>query len=147
MGIRRQLYTRMETNVSEQVKHTPGRWLIQYAETSVRWPVIVVKDDTYEGGEHEIAEVCDHVATNHGTSIKPRWVGHPDREEGEANARLIAAAPDLLAACRAVDKLVGELMAGSAKTNHGAARNATALMFRELVAAAIAKAEQPPVLV
>jgi hypothetical protein len=92
-----------------ETKHTPGPWLVKYAETRVRWPVIYVKDDTYEDGEHEIAEINDHVAQNINTSIKPQWVAHPDKAEGEANARLIAAAPDLLAACRVVKAHIEEL--------------------------------------
>ena len=63
-------------------KHTPGPWMIETYTNFTGWAVYA------SGGRGCIAE---------------RWYKHdqdsPYREELLANARLIAAAPDLLAAC------------------------------------------------
>jgi hypothetical protein len=92
----------MPETKEQAAKHTTGDWLIDYAETGVRWPVIYVVDESFADGRHEIAELSDHTARNANArrnTLKKRWVPTPEADEAMANARLIAAAPDLLAAC------------------------------------------------
>ena len=69
-------------------EHTPGPWVLKPARSIVGgWAVWA----EYEPGKH--CQVAD---------IEP-WPNDPDTApESEANARLIAAAPDLLAACEAL---------------------------------------------
>lgn len=70
---------------AQNPQHTAGPWTIEYAETSARWPVIMA-------GEHEVAEISDSVALK---NDKERWRKKDGAEVAEANARLIAAAPEL----------------------------------------------------
>lgn len=72
--------------------HTPGGW--QLADND---PTLIVTTHLFEDGNcRVIADVC-----------------HPGNNapEFEANARLIAAAPDLLTALQAVNKLIAEAAA------------------------------------
>ena len=75
-------------------KHTPGPWKIEYAETGVRWPVIYVDDGTWDAGRRQLADLHNYVAKR---GKGGRWRKTPDAEEAEANAALIASAPDLAA--------------------------------------------------
>jgi len=76
-------------------KHTPGPW-IHYGK-------VTLVDDTYSlfcGGVnpvrgHYIGDICSIQSCDHIDGVP--------REDAEANARLIAAAPDLLAALEAVE--------------------------------------------
>lgn len=93
--------TTQPPQINGPVKHTPGPWRITYAETGVRWPVITVPDENHEDGEYEIAQISEHVAENKNrgrNTMKKRWVKSEFADLAEANARLIAAAPNLLAA-------------------------------------------------
>lgn len=74
--------------------HTPGPWAITYAQTSARWPIVCSDDER----GIEVAELSGVVAERLGV----RWFSDPNAPEIEANARLIAAAPDLLAALKAL---------------------------------------------
>ena len=69
--------------------HTPGPWF--HSNTSM-WGCVTTKPD---GHGHVVAEV-DSPHTGKGR------LDHNRTEETKANARLIAAAPDLLAALKAV---------------------------------------------
>ena len=60
-----------------KTKHTPGPWVI---ENNRSFPMIVARD----GGKYDGACICPEVCN------------------GEANARLIAAAPELLEACKII---------------------------------------------
>lgn len=73
-------------------EHTPGPWVLKPARSIVGgWAVWA----EYEPGKH--CQVAD---------IEP-WPNDPDTApESEANARLIAAAPDLLAACEAAETIL-----------------------------------------
>lgn len=82
-------------------KHTPGPWLIDMAETTSRWPVIYVPDASWDAGKREIAEISDIVAFNVSHSGKERWKTADTADMAMANARLIAAAPEMLAALKA----------------------------------------------
>ena len=75
--------------------HTKGEWKIEYAQTGVRWPVIYVDDETWDGGHREIAELSDHVARR---CKDDTWRKVKGAAEAEANARLMRSAPDMLAA-------------------------------------------------
>ena len=75
-------------------KHTPGPWL--YDDESE----VISTDARLEGSKAEIAEV---VTSYYG----------PFAAEQQANARLIAAAPDLLEALREADKCMSGLYDGS----------------------------------
>jgi hypothetical protein len=86
--------------VSEQVKPSPGPWTI-----SKRPDPDEVKE-AYDDREEHVTYVCID---------SPKWAcfamvhvfcqGDPD-EQGEANARLIVAAPDLLAALQGMVGLI-----------------------------------------
>src|SRR5690348_4523401 len=80
--------------------HTPGPW--KYGARTSR--IGVLYGDTQgllcrevSGGGWWIAQVNPLALTHSKTKTDAEWL-----EEGEANARLIAAAPDLLAACKAI---------------------------------------------
>ena len=83
-------------------EHTPGPWsLPHFAEPDVNCECEYV--------------LCDHlmgaVATVHCSGEGDDWQKHGDNPkfaEAVANARLIAAAPDMLAALRNVRKLISE---------------------------------------
>ena len=97
------------------VKHTPAPWRVSRA-------------DRDGAGVHAVACIawCG-VSSNYGQT--PETTQHIDADECAANARLIAAAPELLAACEAV-----------AATTWS--RN-TATLIGEQVRAAIEKARGP----
>jgi hypothetical protein len=66
--------------------HTPGPWLLStYSHGPFKGRAAGVYVDEGDDGENDICEI-------------PQWCGAGD--EQEANARLIAAAPDLLAALK-----------------------------------------------
>jgi len=68
-------------------KHTPGPWKASEGDTNI---------PDCEGAWGDVKEDGDHYA------IATIWADTDELEvEAKANARLIAAAPDLLAACRA----------------------------------------------
>lgn len=100
-----------------EVRYTPGPWVTQpdqLGRDGARWWV-------HDGDYGDIALVLAPL-------VREDWVA----EEAEANARLIAAAPDLLAACRALAKWMddrGPMMGGRTGEVH------------RLVTAAIARAE------
>lgn len=79
--------------MSEATKHTPGPWK---AKTLEEW---------VEGKGGLV--VID--APGKWLSLANAHIHRDSREEGEANARLIAAAPDLLEALEAMDALVESL--------------------------------------
>lgn len=68
-----------------ETKHTPGEWTVETVRTSV-------------GHAHRIQPISACIYVDH------RAIGDIDDKtmKAAANARLIAAAPDLLAACQAI---------------------------------------------
>jgi len=86
-------------------KHTPGPWLENW-----------VRPNKAEG--HTFDPTCSILATDQdGRRIRLADIPDPLTPEEEANARLIAAAPELLAALcgtvRALETLAGELGRGA----------------------------------
>lgn len=69
-------------------QHTPGPWEMHYDHDGY---TVNKETHEYDGLSAYIARVFDDV-------------GDPGEEEGEANARLIAAAPDMLAALVRLEK-------------------------------------------
>ena len=67
--------------------HTPGPWSIRRSESG--YPYQIVADESHGNRPGGISNVT-------------RWGPFcmPSSKEGEANARLVAAAPDFLAACK-----------------------------------------------
>ncbi len=63
---------------------TPGPWVV-HDDSNLVWPLVET-----EGGKHIVA----------------RWVMGRSRHQAEANARLIAAAPDLLAALKRANDML-----------------------------------------
>lgn len=86
-------------------QHTPGPWI--YAQDTddriiiaAPWSDKVRSRDSFGFGDYRgihVAAIRHHA----GAGMAPRW-------HAEANARLIAAAPDLLAACQAAIRVVNE---------------------------------------
>ncbi len=93
-------------------KHTPGPWIVSRGAN--------VKPFSVEAATSTIADI--YRAKGHGTC--------------EANARLIAAAPELLAACEEHIKAVDGIVSGMAD------RKALATLHIRQVVAAIAKATE-----
>lgn len=75
-------------------EHTPGPWRVE-AGTTLIWGNCNPDDHSTRGMGYPIAEARINPSGN--------WSTGPYADEGEANARLIAAAPDLL---EALQKLV-----------------------------------------
>jgi hypothetical protein len=120
-------------------KHTPGPWTVKLIE---EWPFGV----SVMAGEHAIVH---QFACAHSTEQKTRLdcesaIGfeHSKREQvreasatQDANARLIAAAPDLLAACRLAEKCLIDLAPYPPEVS------VAVVAIVEMIHAAIAKAE------
>lgn len=70
-----------------QSKHTPGPWRLEQ-DTTLVWGACDPDDSSDRGMGYPIAE-CRISPTSH------LWAKEPKLDEGEANARLIAAAPKL----------------------------------------------------
>lgn len=86
----------VETQDEKKVHHTPGPWGINSAKgvsSNHCFFSVIPQTEPYRGS---VANVMDAVNID-GISIA----------ESEANARLIAAAPDLLAACKAALDFLG----------------------------------------
>lgn len=66
-------------------RHTPGPWRVEDSD-----PPQITTNPALAGGARTIAEM--------------RIVAYSDLRERAANARLIAAAPDLLAACKSAER-------------------------------------------
>ena len=77
-------------------KHTPGPWDIREGFRSDTWEVFPTRGAPPDDGFSAWAELATVVAD----------YNDDDMSEGEANARLIAAAPELLAALQALDLLI-----------------------------------------
>lgn len=95
--------------------HTPGPWRVQEVEEFEGF--YIVPPDGY--GE----EGLDLIAEFH-----PYILSDAERKEVEANARLIASAPALLAACKAAERVISEHHPGG--------------IVHEILRAAIAGAEE-----
>jgi hypothetical protein len=71
--------------------HTPGPWRVEIEGTeSAKWPHIVNFDD------YEVAQVSDDVTEGDESA--------PNRAQAEANARLIAAAPEMYELLKEIDR-------------------------------------------
>lgn len=76
-----------------RTEHTPGPWRIGEKPTGEAHPWIVGERDMERaifGADSIKLAVCE------------QWYGEPESAEAEANARLIASAPELLAALEAL---------------------------------------------
>lgn len=72
-------------------KHTPGPWRVETG-TTVVWGACDPDDKSSYGMGYPVADARN--------SPYFRWAGGPDADEGEANARLIAAAPEMREAAK-----------------------------------------------
>ena len=103
------------------MKHTPAPWIVKYTRTS-------------KVNSHVILEQSNHHEI---TSVKRQC----DEEESEANARLIAAAPELLEALEAYERMANKIIDGE-KTAADFETLKTALTcYAPVTRAAIAKAK------
>lgn len=75
-------------------QHTPGPWYAVQFEKNARYQIVNQAARLSQSGARFIAELRG-----------PLWPGVPQGPEIDANANLIAAAPDLLAALKAVVEL------------------------------------------
>lgn len=73
-----------------ETKHTPGPWSVEFNN-----PLSPIEGHTVRVATYPHRGLC----------IVPKGGGTHGVEHQEANARLIAAAPDLLAACQAADRI------------------------------------------
>lgn len=78
-------------------KHTPGPWEVRYAANGSVHGIVSRGQESIPGG-------IKHIVYQAG-------IGMPASDEGKANAWLIAAAPDLLAAAKAQHEIIDILMA------------------------------------
>lgn len=81
-----------------ETKHTPGPWQVKYDEQTGRPSGIYAPDDA------GIPGAVGHI-------VRLRGLGLPSSEKAQANARLIAAAPDLLEALIVAKATIDELNA------------------------------------
>lgn len=88
--------------MSNETKHTPGPW-----ETSTDYMEI-----SPSSGPKSHVELARIVGPGEGSSFYTY-------DEASANARLIAAAPELLAACKALLAEVGDVVCSFVKEAHG----------------------------
>lgn len=79
--------------------HTPAPWRVEDGTTLI-WGACNPDDMTTYGMGYPIVE-CRITPTSYG------WAKGPNADEGEANARLIAAAPELLEALRNLTEMTG----------------------------------------
>ena len=88
----------MTADSKSQVSHAPGPWFVSHEE---------------RGMLRNQREVCAIFGSDKVIHIGPEDYRYSVSmgEEAEANARLIAAAPDLLAACEAQHKAIDHLLA------------------------------------
>lgn len=87
-------------------RHTPGPWLIRTGGTMTgRGPEVYVEGEHYDDGAEFVVADC---GCSEATGGKRRWKRTPDADAIEANARLIAAAPDGLALARLVVTYFGD---------------------------------------
>ena len=91
-------------------KHTPGPW--------------VVEDERYHGPNWAIIGSADTAGWHAFVRVAVQLDNKPS-DEGEANARLIAAAPDLLAALQFVMSAHGEQLHDAFDDAHKAIAKAT----------------------
>lgn len=76
--------------MKKQVKHTPGEWIVDGN---------FIQTDDYI--------ICEVYSKNNYSKHPKCDQDIPDIKNGEANARLIASAPELLEACNRIQKLNG----------------------------------------
>lgn len=81
-----------------EIKHTPGPWRVE-AGTTLIWGNCNPDDRSTRGMGYPIAEARINPSGN--------WSTGPYADEGEANARLIAAAPEMKEALAAYDEYMG----------------------------------------
>ena len=103
---------------SDEMSHTPGPWHVdEHAKHEI----------TTEKGPFWVAHVNYHLEMN----------GELAKKEVEANARLISAAPDLLAVCQAARQALRSYQYGNGSPD-------LAVEIADACEAAIAKATTPP---
>lgn len=83
-------------------KHTQGPWRIEDG-TTVIW-----SDNAYDSGTNSVGCIVARAA--HPSTFRS---SRPTADEQDANARLIAAAPDLLEALKAFVDMIEDSMSGS----------------------------------
>ena len=88
-----------QTEISQEAAHTPGPWRVEQGTTLI-WGACSPDDLSCHGMGFPVAEARVRL---------PVWARPParlDEDVAEANARLIAAAPDMLAALKSASALL-----------------------------------------
>jgi hypothetical protein len=78
-------------------KHTPGPWKVAFTETGSQY---IDAKGKYDYGAQAVLVVAEDCEAHPVADTSCNWTCR-DGAECEANARLVSAAPDLLAACEA----------------------------------------------
>lgn len=93
----------------KNITYTPGPWHYGHSDKEASEPFFFIAE---KEGEMNAPDLSIATVTYSGNNYDPRYLDE-DRKKAEANARLIAAAPDLLEAA----KLVAQAYIESGTTN------------------------------
>ena len=91
----------------EQATHSPGPWTMCLDGTRTgRWFTIIGRLNYYDDGSAQEIARTDTVAVNDSVLSEEAWIPTELGTEIEANARLIASAPELLSSLETIVKLI-----------------------------------------
>lgn len=126
-----------------ETKYTPGPWWASRSKITGSWSVRTLRDNDAEDSRHVGCDTGAYVCMGVGDHTEQRTSG----DTYEANARLIAAAPEMYEALKAAERAAQELLDTPWLPSQGTTLDEItsvkrlALDARDAARAAIAKAE------